>query len=134
LRLSGKVESVMSKHETPLTRKYWNEIGGILIEEFPAVLKGVNHSQRLMDGIILLGEQKKIASWKNIEIKGKDIVVIQTKASRLGMNVMGQAFFSIELMKKYHPKSIKSVIVCNKDDEVLRPIAEMHGLEVKVYI
>jgi hypothetical protein len=124
----------MSKHETPLTRKYWNEIGGILIEEFPAVLKGVNHSQRLMDGIILLGEQKKIASWKNIEIKGKDIVVIQTKASRLGMNVMGQAFFSIELMKKYHPKSIKSVIVCNKDDEVLRPIAEMHGLEVKVYI
>ena len=134
MRLSGKVESVMSKHETPLTRKYWNEIGGILIEEFPAVLKGVNHSQRLMDGIILLGEQKKIASWKNIEIKGKDIVVIQTKASRLGMNVMGQAFFSIELMKKYHPKSIKSVIVCNKDDEVLRPIAEMHGLEVKVYI
>ena len=134
MELSGRVELVMSKHETPLTRKYWNEIGGILIEEFPAVLKGVNHSQRLMDGIILLGEQKKIASWKNIEIKGKDIVVIQTKASRLGMNVMGQAFFSIELMKKYHPKSIKSVIVCNKDDEVLRPIAEMHGLEVKVYI
>ena len=123
----------MSKHETPLTRKYWNEIGGTLIEEFPAVLKGDNHSQRLMDGIILLGQQKTIESWKNIEIKGKDIVVIQTKASRLGMNVMGQAFFSIELMKKYHPKSIKSVIVCNKDDEVLRPIAEMHGLEVKVY-
>ena len=124
----------MSKHETPLTRKYWNEIGGTLIEEFPAVLKGDNHSQRLIDGIILLGEQTKIESWKNIEIKGKDIVVIQTKASRLGMNVMGQAFFSIELMKKYLPKSIKSVIVCNKDDEVLRPIAEMQGLEVKVYI
>ena len=113
----------MSKHETPLTRKYWNEIGGTLIEEFPAVIKGDNHSQRLIDGIILLGEQTKIESWKNIEIKNKDIVVIQTKASRLGMNVMGQAFFSIELMKKYHPKSIKSVIVCNKDDEVLRPIA-----------
>ena len=124
----------MSKHETPLTRKYWNEIGGTLIEEFPAVFKGDNHSQRLMDGIIILGQQKKIESWKYIEIKGMDIVVIQTKASRLGMNVMGQAFFSIELMKKYHPKSIKSVIVCNKDDEVLRPIAEMHGLEVKVYI
>ena len=72
--------------------------------------------------------------WKNIEIKDKDIVVIQTKASRLGMNVMGQAFFSIELMKKYLPKSIKSVIVCNKDDEVLRPIAEMYGLQIKVYI
>jgi len=32
----------MSKHETPLTRKYWNEIGGTLIEEFPAVFKGDN--------------------------------------------------------------------------------------------
>ena len=124
----------MSKHETPLTRKYWNEIGGTLIEEFPAAQRGDNNSQRLLDGIILLGEQTKIESWKNIDIKGKDIVVIQTKANRLGMNVMGQAFFSIELMKKYHPKSIRSVIVCNKDDEVLRPIAEMHGLEVKVYV
>ena len=27
----------MSKRETPLTRRYWREIGGTLIEEFPAV-------------------------------------------------------------------------------------------------
>ena len=27
----------MSKRETPLTRRYWQEIGGTLIEEFPAV-------------------------------------------------------------------------------------------------
>ena len=26
----------MSKRETPLTRKYWESIGGTLIEEFPA--------------------------------------------------------------------------------------------------
>ena len=29
----------MSKHETPLTRKYWRSVGGTLIEEFPAVKK-----------------------------------------------------------------------------------------------
>ena len=28
----------MSKRETPLTRRYWREIGGTLIEEFPASL------------------------------------------------------------------------------------------------
>ena len=27
----------MSKHETLLTRRYWKEIGGTLIEEFEAV-------------------------------------------------------------------------------------------------
>jgi len=29
----------MSKHETPLTRRFWDEVGGTLIEEFPAVQK-----------------------------------------------------------------------------------------------
>jgi hypothetical protein len=68
----------MSKHETPLTRMYWNEIGGTLIEEFPATLKGDNHSQRLIDGIILLGEQKIIESWKNVECGTvKDNIIIR---------------------------------------------------------
>ncbi len=124
----------MSKHETPLTRRFWNEVGGTLIEEFPAVLRGKNNSQRLMDGVIILDSETKIASWKDISLKNQDIIVIQTKAHRLGMYLMGQAFFSKELMKKFEPKSIRSVIVCTKDDSVMRPLAEQFGLEVKVYI
>ncbi len=124
----------MSKHETPLTRRFWNEVGGTLIEEFPAVLKGKNNSQRLMDGVIILDTETKIASWKDISLKNQNIIVIQTKAHRLGMYLMGQAFFSKELMKKFEPKSIRSVIVCTKDDSVMRPLAEQFGLEVKVYI
>ena len=31
----------MSKRETPLTREYWQSIGGTLIEEFPAVTKEI---------------------------------------------------------------------------------------------
>tara|TARA_Y100001970_G_C13899964_1_gene683125 strand:- start:530 stop:643 length:114 start_codon:yes stop_codon:yes gene_type:complete len=34
----------MSKRETPLTRKYWESIGGTLIEEFPAVTRGDTNS------------------------------------------------------------------------------------------
>ena len=30
----------MSKNETPLTRLYWESIGGTLVEEFPAVRRG----------------------------------------------------------------------------------------------
>ncbi len=123
----------MSKHETPLTRRFWNEVGGTLIEEFPAVLKGKNNSQRLMDGVIILNTETKLVSWKDISLKNQDIIVIQTKAHRLGMYLMGQAFFSKELMKKFEPKSIRSVIVCTKDDSVMRPLAEQFGLEIKVY-
>ena len=46
----------MSKKETPLTRRYWDSVGGALIEEFPAVRKGVGNAQRLLDGVIVLGE------------------------------------------------------------------------------
>ncbi len=123
----------MSKHETPLTLRFWNEVGGTLIEEFPAVLKGKGNSQRLMDGVIILDSETKIASWKDTSLKNQDIIVIQTKAHRLGMYLMGQAFFSKELMKKFEPKSIRSVIVCTKDDSVMRPLAEQFGLEIKVY-
>ncbi len=123
----------MSKHETPLTRRFWNEIGGTLIEEFPAVLKGKHNSQRLMDGVIILGGEFKIVDWRDVSLTNKDIIVIQTKASRLGMYLMGQAFFSKELMNKFEPKSVRSVIVCAKDDSVMRPLAEKFGLEVKIY-
>jgi len=33
----------MSKHETPMTRWYWQQVGGTLIEEFRAV-RGSRHA------------------------------------------------------------------------------------------
>ena len=123
----------MSKRETPLTRKYWESIGGTLIEEFPAVIKGEANSRRLLDGVVILGEEHKIAKASEVEIEGKDIVVIQTKANRLGMYLMGQAFFSKELMKKFNPKSIRTVAICGKDDSVMRELSEEFGIEVVVY-
>ena len=84
----------MSKHETPLTRRYWQSVGGTLVEEFPAVLRGPHNAQRLLDGVIILGEQHVIAKSRDVEIKGKDIIVIQSKANRLGMYLIGQAIIS----------------------------------------
>ena len=91
----------MSKHETPLTRRYWDEVGGTLVEEFPAVLRGSGNAQRLIDGVIILGEPKRIAKPSEVSINGKDIIVLQTKANRLGMNLMGQAIVSKKLMEKF---------------------------------
>ena len=123
----------MSKRETPLTRKYWQSIGGTLIEEFPAVTKGDSNSRRLLDGVVILGEENRIAKASEVDIDGKDIVVIQTKVNRLGMYLMGQAFFSRELMKTFKPKSIKTVAICGKDDTVMRDLCKEFDIEVVVY-
>ena len=123
----------MSKRETPLTRKYWQSIGGILIEEFPAVTKGDSNSRRLLDGVVILGAENRIAKASEVDIEGKDIVVIQTKVNRLGMYLMGQAFFSRELIKTFKPKSIKTVAICGKDDTVMRDLCKEFDIEVVVY-
>ena len=83
----------MSKHETPLTRRYWDEVGGTLVEEFAAIPRGVDHAPRMMDGVIILNAPKRIAKKSEVDLKGKDVIVIQTKANRIGMYLMGQAIF-----------------------------------------
>ena len=123
----------MSKHETPLTRRYWDEVGGTLVEEFPAVLRGSGNAQRLIDGVIILGESKRIAKPSEVSIKSKDIIVLQTKANRLGMNLMGQAIVSKKLMEKFEPKSIRSIAICSEGDSVLEQYLAEYGIELVVY-
>ena len=123
----------MSKHETHLTRRYWEAIGGTLVEEFPAVARNKENAQRLLDGVVILGEKTQISKAHEVNIQDKDIVVIQTKANRLGMNLLGQAVFSAELMRAHKPKSIKSVAICVLGDSVLEPLAHKFGIEIVVY-
>jgi hypothetical protein len=58
---------------------------------------------------------------------------VQTKALRLGMYLLGQAFFSRELIKdRFAPRSVRTDALCAIDDDVLRPIAERFNIEVVV--
>ena len=123
----------MSKLETPLTRRYWREIGGTLIEEFPSVRSGPNQGRRLLDGVVLLDSPHLIANHREVEIENRDIVVIQTKASRLGMYLLGQALFSRHLMMPFRPSSVDTVAICTKGDAVLEPLAAEYGIKVVVY-
>lgn len=123
----------MSKNETPLTRRYWATVGGTLMEEFPAVRRGPDQGSRLLDGVVILRGPHVIAKPNDVPIAGRDIVVIQTKASRLGMYLLGQALFSRHLMEPFGPKSIRSVAVCTRGDAVLEPLAAQYGIEVVVF-
>lgn len=122
----------MNNHETWRTRAYWKTIGGLLIEEFIVVKRSSNQGVRLIDGVIILNEKKAIHKTNYFGIAGHDLICVQTKRGRLGMHVMGQAFFSRELLKKHKPNSIKSVIVCGKDDAALNTLCKKFKLEVVI--
>ena len=123
----------MSKHETPLTRKYWQSVGGTLVEEFPVVRRTATCAQRLLDGLIVLDGNNRIAKADEISIEGMDVIVLQTKANRLGMYLMGQAFFSRELVKALNPKSIRTVAICAQDDSEMHALCDKFQIEVVIF-
>lgn len=116
----------MSKHETPMTRWYWQQVGGTLIEEFVAVKGTSNCGVRVLDGVIIQDGDFTIVKQSEVSFEGKDVIVIQTKAGRLGMYLMGQAFFSAQLIRRFNPRSVISVALCSQDDSELRPLFEQY--------
>ena len=116
----------MSKLETPLIHKYWKQVGGTLVEEFLVVEGSKDNGRRVIDAIIIPNAENKILKWNEVSLKGKDIISVQAKKSRLGMSLMGQAFFSERLLRKFEPKSVISVALCTKDDKILRPLLEQY--------
>lgn len=122
----------MSKHETWRTRMYWESVGGLLIEEFIAVSGTKHQGRRPVDGLIILGEDKALSSETTYDITDKDVIVIQTKQSRLGMYLLGQAYFSKVLIQKLGARSVKSVAICGRGDAVMEQLATDHGVEVVI--
>ena len=105
-----------------------------MIEEFTAIPGDSKNEigKRLIDGIIVLDEPKHIQTGGKFDFTGKDIIVLQTKKERLGMYLMGQAFFSREIMKRYNPNSIKTVAICGKRDREMEAICSRFGIDVAV--
>lgn len=122
----------MSQKETWRTRKYWSETGGLLIEEFLAVNGNKTTGRRPLDGVIILNEKSSIHKGNFHDIENKDVIVIQTKSGRIGMYLLGQAYFSQFLIQKHNPRSIKSVAICGENDDVIGKLAEEHDIEVVV--
>lgn len=112
----------MSKLEAPMIRKFWKSTRGTLVEEFPVVKASATCGPRWVDAIILPKGEHRTAHWKEVSLEGQDVIVVQAKASRLGMYLMGQALFSAELVKRFKPASVRSVALCREDDSALRPL------------
>ncbi|MEZ4437027.1 MAG: hypothetical protein R3F65_31920 [bacterium] len=89
------------------------------------------NSYRCIDGVIWpAGPHEQVGQ---LDVAGKDVISVQTKAARLDSHVIGQAFFSERLLRDHgKARSVRTVALCTADDAVLRPIAEGLGVEVVV--
>jgi hypothetical protein len=124
----------MSKHEKPMILRYWEQVGGTLLLEYHVVPRSPGVGRRLLDAVIIVGGEHRVASsGEKISLDGHDLIIVQAKASRVGMYLLGQAFFSRELVRaRFKPRSVRTVALCAADDAVLRPIAERFGVDVVV--
>jgi hypothetical protein len=89
----------MSKHETKMTEGFWqSQARGLFFSEYPLVHRATDRAQRLVDGLILPDEPHGRGNWRDhASLTGRRVIVIQTKAERMGMYLMGQALFSERL-------------------------------------
>jgi hypothetical protein len=117
----------MSVSESELVEEYWQRVGGQLIEEFEAVQRGENNGHRYLDAVIIKNKEKeRLDSYSSVQLDGEDVIVVQCKTKRLGMYLMGQAYFSMHLIERHNPASIQSVALCTRTDSVLGPIFESY--------
>lgn len=119
-----------------MTRKYWQSVGGTLVEEFLLVKGSDTAGKRLVDGVIIKNEETKIAKTHEVDLAGKDVIVLQAKYKRLNMPVIGQAIISKLLIEKhYSPRSVTAVALCTQNDTELESIvhANFEGIHVHVH-
>lgn len=127
----------MSKLETPMVLRWWNESGlsGVLAEEWPLVAKSGLTQRRRADAVAVLDSagNRMVVDWRELPaLEGHDVVVLQAKASPLCAPLAGQAVGSAWLLNRHSPNSVRSVLLCTADDADLRPLVEAHGVEVVV--
>ncbi len=134
---SNASEPGMSKLETDMTLWFWRQTGGALYEELlvvPPKQGDPGQAPRRIDGLIVLGEElRRMPRNSRPDLRGKDVVVVQTKNDRLGMYLMGQTIFSRELVRRrFEPSSVRAVALVRQSDEALQPLLEEFGCEVVV--
>src|SRR5262245_24100652 len=62
-----------------------------MIPEFQIVPRSDGVGRRLLDALILPAWPRREAHWRDVNLAGQHVIIVQAKASRLGMYLMGQA-------------------------------------------
>ncbi len=123
----------MGRYEVPLTRRFWKTVGGTLVHDFPVIKRSSKHGARSIEALIVPDGPPVELFGKTVDVTGKDVIVVQTKAHRLSTLQLGEAVVARELARRnLDPASVRAVAVCRRDDDVLAPIATDQDIEVVV--
>ena len=107
---------------------------GLFFAEYPLVIRDVDRATRLVDGLILPDEPHGLDNWRDYaSLAGRQVIVIQTKISRMGMYLMGQALFSARLAISAGAASVRSILLCHRSDGALLPLLKPFP-EVEVWL
>jgi len=119
--------------ENKLTMRYWESVGGTLVMEFHVVARTATSGKRIVDAIILPDGPTTIAQARDVDLEGRDVVVVQTKPYPMDLINFGQALGGAELLKeRFRPASVRAVAVCVGHDEVMERLASRFGIQVVV--
>lgn len=123
----------MGRYEIPFTRRFWKTVGGTLAHDFPVVKRTSKHGARSIEALIVPDGAPVELFGEAVDVTGKDVIVVQTKAHRLSTQQLGEAVVAREVAQRHlNPASVRTVAVCRRDDDVLAPIAEDLCVEVVV--
>ncbi len=125
----------MSKRETHITKCFWETCAnGTLLLEYPLVRRSTTCGRRLVDALILPNQPHRIAMAKDYpSLTGHHVIVVQTKDNRLGMYLMGQGVFSARLAHARGAASVRSILLCTREDSELTPLLKDFP-EVEVWL
>jgi hypothetical protein len=130
-----------NEYEPAITLAYWRSlpISGKLYLEYPVEKLGYVGSKRRIDGVVVIGRNGdkaghpgKSAPALN-DLKGKSVLLIQTKRRKLGMGLAGQAIVTKKLFEHKKLKVEASVALCLKDDPDISLMLEALGCTTYVY-
>ena len=89
-----------------MTREYWGRVGGLLIEEPTVVPRSSGQGRRFVDALIVPNRETariELPMFDPSLLRGEEVIVVQTKRSRLGAYLAGQAIFSSRLVENWLP-------------------------------
>ena len=122
-----------NQYEPGMTKSYWAkrpEIGTLYLE-FPIC-------GRRIDGLVVLdgSNSKEALSGKKApkpqELRGKQVIVLQTKRNKLGMGVAGQTIISKTLLKQEGVIVVAAVAICLEIDEKIFGALKEHDCDAVV--
>ena len=113
----------MNKTEKKMIQAYWQTTGGILIDSF-FIATTENGEGITADALIILPLGQDMESDSNA-ISGRDVVALYAAEGSPSTSLIGKAMIGVAILQQeFNVKSVQWVIVCTKEDPVIRKLVE----------